>query len=88
MSFYTVLITAGFALAAFGLFFAAMSLGRFFGRVRKRRCSCAEARSVMKTVADREKAARAAARYRPESVKTDDLPILPASLLDETRRDG
>lgn len=88
MSFYTVLISAAFALAAFGLFFIAMSLGRFFGRVRKRRCSCAEARAVMQTVADREKAARQAKNYRPESVKADDLPILPTSLLDETRRDG
>lgn len=82
----TVLLTAGFALAAFGLFFAAMMLGRLFGRVRRHRCSCAEARAVMKRVADREKAARDARHYRPETVKPDELPILPASLLDESSR--
>lgn len=81
----TVLLTAAFACAVFGLFFAAMALGRLFGRVRRRRCACAEAQAVMKQVADREKAARDAQRYRRENVNSSDLPILPPSLLDERR---
>lgn len=74
------IITVLAALAIFGFFIGALLLGRLFGRVRKRRCACAEAQNVMKQVADRKAAARSAARYRPESVNPSELPILPESL--------
>ena len=73
-------MTALAALVLFGLFFGALSLGRLFGRVRKRRCACAEAHAVMKLVEERKSAARKAERYRPETVDPTALPILPETL--------
>ena len=74
-----IIVTVLAALAVFGFFIGALLLGRLFGRVRKRRCACAEAQNVMKQVADRKTAARKASRYRPETVNPVELPILPES---------
>ena len=72
----TLLLTIVFAVAAFGLMFVALLLGRFFGRDRKRRCACAEARAIMKRFETRDAEARHAAKYRAESVNVQSLPIV------------
>jgi len=82
-----ILWTALFSLAAFGLTFLALGLGRLMGRQRERRCACAMSKAVMKQVADREKAAKLAARYCPETVNPSNLPILPDSLAESIRAD-
>ncbi len=82
-----ILLTLLFALAAFALFFGAIGLGIFLGRVKKRRCACAAAKAVMKQVEDRQKAARDALRYRPETVDPSALPILPESLTPSRSRE-
>lgn len=78
---YRFVLTILFTILGFALFFGAIGLGVFLGRVRKRRCACSAAREVMRLCADREKAAREAQRYRPETINTRQLPILPESLI-------
>lgn len=79
------IVTVVLAFGVFALSAAALSLGRFFGRRRKRRCACAESKAVMKTFFDREKAARQAALYRPDQVNPKELPILSPNLTDPTK---
>lgn len=70
-AFATFLLT----LLVFGLFVVGMVIGLAFGSYR-RRCACKAAESVLKQVAQREKAARKAAGYDPETVDPNNLPIL------------
>ncbi len=77
--------TAAFALVAFAGLFLALALPKFFGRKTKRRCACAASREVMRLVAEREKAALDAKRYRPETVDLRDLPQISPDLADLTR---
>ena len=81
-----LLVTILLTLLFFALFFGAIGLGIFCGRVRKRRCACAAAREVMRLCADRQKAARQAQMYHPKTVDARQLPILPESLVREERR--
>lgn len=79
------IVTVVLAFCVFALTAVAISLGRLFGRSRKRRCACAESKAVMKTFFEREREAKRAARYRPDQVNPKELPILPSDWTEETK---
>ena len=80
-------VTILLALGVFFFFVLALSLGRLFGRTRKRRCACAESKRVFNLVMEREKAAKKAALYRPDQVNPNELPILSPNLVESRKTD-
>lgn len=72
----TLFITIIVSIVFFGLMLVSLQLGRLFGRVRPRRCACAQSREIMKKFQERQSSARQAARYNPETVNPRQLPIV------------
>ncbi|MDO5565330.1 MAG: hypothetical protein Q4G59_01645 [Planctomycetia bacterium] len=70
--FFTTIVSIVF----FGLMLLSLQLGRLFGRVRPRRCACAQSREILRQYEQRKADARRAARYSSETVNPQQLPIV------------
>ncbi|MGI6400518.1 MAG: hypothetical protein ACOX0A_00080 [Thermoguttaceae bacterium] len=85
VSLGSFLATVGLAFIAFLIFGAILAIPALRGRKIKRTCACAGSRRVLRILEERERAARDARRYNPETVDTTNLPIAPPELTEWTR---
>ncbi len=81
----TLLATIGFAIVAFALFGGGLAIPALRGRKIKRTCACSESNRVMRILAERRRAKRAARRYSPETVDVARLPLASSDLVEWAR---
>lgn len=74
--FAPLILMIVFGILIFGFFFAALGLKRLFGKKTKRQCACAMSKEIVRKFEERDKNARDAARYSPNTVDPNDLPIV------------